>query len=271
MDEQNKNQLNDADINILARQSIGEVLAGRIAAFSTSPKMLEIIDSKIESCVNGIVNDVFSNYSDFSKSTKEAFRAALPGNMENVIDLGRYNDMITQRLRETFASSGVADSMMVKAEKMLKEVMDESLLPPVIKLSEFLEAFIDAYAGQAAEDGWERPDIRLIDSEYSMLSHDYKSLYFDKSPDPESRIYGQRSQYRLDNNISMRDLEGETIDGHQVYEVYSAKIDERHVQHIVSTNLIKSRWKKMVFALYYGQSKICIDCDPDDYYYPCND
>ncbi|HFO2972568.1 TPA: hypothetical protein ACHY19_000840 [Escherichia coli] len=40
MDEQNKNQLNDADINILARQSIGEVLAGRIAAFSTSPKML---------------------------------------------------------------------------------------------------------------------------------------------------------------------------------------------------------------------------------------
>ncbi|EES3796595.1 hypothetical protein FRO67_003690, partial [Escherichia coli] len=118
MDEQNKNQLNDADINILARQSIGEVLAGRIAAFSTSPKMLQIIDSKIESCVNGIVNDVFSNYSDFSKSTKEAFRAALPGNMENVIDLGRYNDMITQRLRETFAGSGVADSMIVKAEKM---------------------------------------------------------------------------------------------------------------------------------------------------------
>ncbi|EFK3241291.1 hypothetical protein AYR14_002912 [Escherichia coli] len=142
MDEQNKNQLNDADINILARQSIGEVLAGRIAAFSTSPKMLQIIDSKIESCVNGIVNDVFSNYSDFSKSTKEAFRAALPGNMENVIDLGRYNDMITQRLRETFAGSGVADSMIVKAEKMLKEVMDESLLPPVIKLSEFLDALL---------------------------------------------------------------------------------------------------------------------------------
>ncbi|EES3797473.1 hypothetical protein FRO67_004616 [Escherichia coli] len=119
--------------------------------------------------------------------------------------------------------------------------MDESLLPPVIKLSEFLDAFIDANVEQAAENGWERPDIRLIDSEYSMLSHDYKSLYFDKSPDPESRIHGLRSQYRLDNNISMRALEGETIDGHQVYEVYSAKIDERHVQHIVSTNLIKSR------------------------------
>jgi hypothetical protein len=60
----------------------------------------------------------------------------------------------------------------------------------------------------------------------------------------------------------MRAIEGEQIDGDQVFEVYSAKIDDQFVQRIVNTTGLRSKWEKMVFALYYGQSKIVIDCDP---------
>ncbi|WP_260523989.1 hypothetical protein [Serratia sp. PL7] len=65
----------------------------------------------------------------------------------------------------------------------------------------------------------------------------------------------------------MRAIDGELLDGDQIYEVYSATIDDTLIQRIVTTNSIRSKWEKMIFALFYGQSRICIDCDPDDYSY----
>ncbi|RUR99411.1 hypothetical protein KHDHEBDM_01692 [Pectobacterium polaris] len=37
---------------------------------------------------------------------------------------------------------------------------------------------------------------------------------------------------------------------------------------ISAPSLSAETGEKMMFALYYGQSKIIIDCDPDDFYYP---
>lgn len=260
------NEINDA-APMLATQTIAEVLAERITQFSTSPKMLEIIDKKIENCLTGVMDEVLGNWSDFSKDAKQAFKASLPGNIDSVIDLGRYNAMIETRLREIFASSGIANDMIAKAEAVLKNAMDEKLLPPVIKLSTLLDAFIEEHAELAREEGWESPDFRLIDSEVCSLSHEYKHFYFDKTQE-NNRYSSSRSKFSLANCLDMRALEDEQIDGDQVFEVYSAKIDDTFVQHFISTDLVNTKWEKMMFALYYGQSKICIDCDPDDYSYP---
>lgn len=266
MNEANKTEV----VADLANKTIAEVMAERITAFSTSPKMLEIIDKKIESCMIGVIDDALGRYSDFSKIAEKAFKAALPGNIDSVIDLGRYNSMVQDRLREAFASSGIANNMVAKAEKVLKDAMQEELLPPVIKLSTLLEAFIDHYAGEASEDRWECPDFRLKESE-SILSTEYQHFYFDKQKEEFSSYSRERSDYQLANRIDMRAIEGEMIDGDQVYQVYSAQIEDKLIQHIVSTDLINTKWEKMIFALYYGQSKIVIDCDPDDYNYPHND
>lgn len=261
------NDNNESASSLLIGKAIHEVLAERITEFSTSPKMLEIIDKKIESCLSGVIDDVFGRWSDFSKGAEAAFKAALPGNIDSVIDLGRYNAMIETRLRETFASSGIANDMIAKAEAALKEAMDETLFPPVIKLSTLLEAFIDDHKEQAREEGWECPDFRLIESE-SVLTAEYRHFYFDKSKESSGRYSSQRSQYSLANCLDMRAIEGEEIDGDQVFEVYSAKIDDEFVQRIVNTTRLRSKWEKMVFALYYGLSKVCVDCDPEDYSYP---
>lgn len=254
-------------VETLASKTIAEVLAERITTFSTSEKMLEIIDKKIESCLTCVIDDALGRYSDFSKSATSAFKQALPGNIDSVIDLGRYNSMVQDRLRAVFASSGIANDMIAKAEKALKDAMQEELLPPVIKMSTLLEAFIECYAEEASEDRWERPDFRLKESD-SYLSSTYQHFYFDKQKEERSSYSRERSDYQLANRIDMRAIDGETIDGDQVYEVYSAQIEDRLIQHIVSTDLINTKWEKMMFALYYGQSKICIDCDPDDYAYP---
>lgn len=257
-------------VETLASKTIAEVLAERITTFSTSEKMLEIIDKKIEACLTGVIDDALGRYSDFSKGATDAFKKALPGNIDSVIDLGRYNSMVQDRLRAVFASSGIANDMVAKAEKALKDAMQEELLPPVIKMSTLLEAFIECHAEEASEDRWERPDFRLKESE-SILSTEYQHFYFDKQKEDRSSYSSysrERSDYQLANRIDMRAIEGEMIDGDQVYEVYSAQIEDKLIQHFVSTDLINTKWEKMMFALYYGQSKICIDCDPDDYTYP---
>lgn len=256
----------------LTKLTIADLLADRIRQASTSTKMLEIIDNRIEKCLKDIIDDTFSGYGDFSKGAKEAFKAALPGNIGNTIDLQRYNAMIEQRLRDVFAGSGLANNIIEKAESALKEAMGEQLMPPVIMLSDLINAFIKANLRNADEERWERPDLRLKESD-AAYSSGYMRFYFDKEQDSSSRYSSERSDYRLANSLSLSPVEGEQIDGQQVYTVYAAQIEGQYVQHIISTRLIRNDWEKMVFALYYGQSKICIDCDPDDgdFYYPGND
>lgn len=264
------NENNDSASTLLIGKAIHEVLAERITEFSTSPKMLEIIDKKIERCMTNIVDDVFGRYSDFSKSAEKAFKAALPGNIDSVVDLGRYNAMVEQRLRNAFANSGIANDMVTKAEAVLKEAMDEKLLPPVIKLSAFINAYIEGNASRASEEGWEKPDLRFHDDDNSYLTRDYKDFYFDENSEDGSRYssYSSRSIHGLANCLRLRSIEDEMFEGEQVYEVWSAKIDDKYIQQIVSISSHLSKWEKMVFALYYGQSKIVIDCDPEDYSYP---
>lgn len=255
-------------VNLLVRLTIAEVLSERMKAMATSETMLAILDKRIEKCLTDIVDDAFSSWGDFSKGAKEAFKAALPGNLDSVIDLGRYNTMIEQRLRDAFADSNISNDMMAKAERALKDAMDDKSLPPVIMLSALIQAFIDDNAEYACEEQQETPDLRL--EEDNRYSNKYAHFYFDKSK-KESRYGSKDSVYNLDNNLAMRAIPGEEINGNQVYEVYSAKIDDQFVQRMVNTNLMNRDWEKMVFALYYGQSKICIDCDPDDFSYPGND
>ena len=253
---------------LLIGKAIHEVLAERITEFSTSQKMLEIIDKKIESCMTNVIDDVFGRWSDFSKGAEAAFKSALPGSIDSVIDLGRYNAMVEARLRSVFENSGIVKDMAAKAEAVLKDALDENLLPPVIKLGDFLEAYIEDNAERAGEEGWSKPDFRLVDDDGSYLTRDYQDFYFDKNSDSGNRFSRSSSVHGLANCLRLRSIEDEMFEGEQVYEVWSAKIDDKYIQQIVSISSHLSKWEKMVFALYYGQSKIVIDCDPDDYSYP---
>lgn len=258
------------DQNQQPELTLSALLMQRCAMFANSEKAVEIIDKGIEKFMGDIVSDAFSTYGEFSKATKEAFKTALPGNIDSVIDLGRYNAMIEQRLRDVFATSGIANDMASKAENVLKEALDETLLPPIIKLSTLIEAFIDYNAEYAAEEQLEAPDLRL--KEEDRYGSHYAGFFFSREKKEESRYSTSTyPEYSLKNHLHMRALDGELLDGDQVYEVYSATIDDALIQRIVITDCIRSKWEKMMFALFYGQSKVCIDCDPDDYSYPYRD
>ncbi|MFJ5346649.1 hypothetical protein [Pectobacterium parvum] len=244
------------DTSPLNTLPLPELLASRITQFAASPAMLEIIDRHVARFVEEVVKDSFCTWDNFGKSVKDAFKNALPGGIERVVDLGRYNAMIEERLRATFASSSIANDMIAKAEAVLNDVMDEKLLLPVIKLSTLMEAFIKDNAERAATEGWDSPSLEIVDGSYPC--DDYRTIYFDKEP----------GTARPNNRLSLAPVDGEVFEGEQVYRIYAAAIDDKLVQDHLSTDLIRRDWEKMMFALYYGQSKIIIDCDPDDFYYP---
>lgn len=257
------------DVLPLNTLSLPELLAQRVTAFSTSPAMLEIIDKHVAKFVEEIVKDSFCTYGDFGKGVKEAFKGALPGSIDTVIDLGRYNAMIEERLRVVFASSNIANDMVAKAEGVLRETLDEELLPPVIKLSAFIEAFISDNADDAAESGWERPTVKIEDGSYPCS--EYRQIYFDKRSEDSQRNRYSTSTFRPENRLAIAPVKGEEFEGEQVYRVYAASLNDKLIQDYLSTDLIRDDWQKMMFALYYGQSKIIIDCDEGDFYYPHSD
>lgn len=77
-EQQNNEQIAEPGaVEMLSRASIADVLAQRITVMSTSPKMLEIIDKRVEKFLVDVIDDSFSSWGDFSKGAKEAFKNAL--------------------------------------------------------------------------------------------------------------------------------------------------------------------------------------------------
>ncbi|MFJ4133867.1 hypothetical protein [Pseudomonas cyclaminis] len=137
---------------------------------------------------------------------------------------------------------------------------------PMISLQALMEAFVEDHKESAAEERWEHPDIRFQPSDYGGLH-----IYFDKKPkDHSASSYSrssERSEYMLDNAIHISfDRNGKDRDekGREVGTVYSAKIDG---EKISQTLRFRSPFEKMVAALYFGSSKIIVDCDEDEFSY----
>jgi len=71
----------------------------------------------------------------------------------------------------------------------------------------------------------------------------------------------------LDNAIHIsfdRHGKDRNENGHEVGSVYAAKIDN---EKISQTLKFRSPFEKMVAALYFGKSKIIVDCDEDEFSY----
>ncbi|MDM2816921.1 hypothetical protein [Citrobacter sp. Cpo102] len=247
--------------------TLSALLTQRCVEFSHSKKAVEIIDNGIEKMFKELVDDAFRSYGDFGKSAREAFKAALPANIDNLIELSRYNEMIANALRTKWTESGIADDMLRKADEALAEVMQDNSVPEYIKLSTIFDGFIEDNREEAFENQWEAPDFRLEEE------RGFIHLYFDKRPDKDfdSLRYSsrtERNKYELEHNLAARIVDCEQVDGHPVYEIYSAKLDDTEIRKITSLGLVRSNWERALVALYYGQSKLVLDCDPDDYAYP---
>lgn len=249
----------------MSEQTLQKLLAERVTAFAGSDQPKEIIDEHVKTMFTKVIDNCFGRYGDMGKQVEEAIKAALPANLATVFELTRYNDMIAKALKEKWETSGVEADMVRRAQEAIDEVLTKDQMPEVVSLQDLLEAFIDEHKESAAEERWEHPDIRFQESEYGGLH-----IYFDKKPKEESS-YSSRSEYSLDNaiHISFDKRCGDRDDkGRQVGTVYAARIDN---EKIGQTLRFRSKFEKLLAALYFGASKILVDCEEDDFSYGIDD
>lgn len=256
---------------LLHEKTLSELLRERVTVFAQSPKATELIDKGIESMFASVVSDCFSSYGDLSKLVKESIKTALPGDISNLFELKRYNALITESMKRQWENAELEADMKKRLGELLDGALKEHDFPPVILLSDFMNAFVETHCEEAFENGWEAPKVIYKESDHVQGFH---SLYFDKNPEESS--YRTRSEYSLQYRIAISTRDGEVFrtTDHRLDEVeiplgqvYSAVLDGKPASKEISPD----KFERMVQALYYGMSKIAIDCDPEDISYPCHD
>lgn len=252
-------------------QTLEQLLAERVREYAASDRPRELIDDGIDKLFKDVVDDAFRSYGDFGKAIKEAVKLALPANVSDMFELTRYNALVAEALRQRWEAAAVSETLMVKATAAIDEVLANDFVSGEVSLSSLIEAFIEDHKEEAAENGWETPEIRFEDG--SIGSGEYLHIYFDKEPESSHRASysrGSRGNYELKHAVHVRIDGARTVgEGHRsrterIGSVYSAKLDEKKVAVEMQ---ICSKWERILVSLYFGNATLVIDCDPDDFSY----
>ncbi|MFJ3121076.1 hypothetical protein ACIPI6_31620 [Pseudomonas protegens] len=260
----------------MTEQTLQALLAERVTVYAASDRPRELIDEGIEKMFKSVVEDAFRSYGDFSGQIKEAVKAALPANVSDMFELQRYNALIANALRQRWEDAAMGSAILEHADKSISEVLSaDGLLSGEVSLKALLDEFVNDHKEQAAEDHWERPEIRFEESS----GHSNEFLYIAFDPEPEDsrdrRIYSSsgRSIHSLKHSLHVH-IKGERETGdhfrkkEQFGEVISAKLDEKKV----AINMrIRTKWERMLASLYFGNATLVVDCDPDDFSYGFDD
>lgn len=258
--------------------TLQQLLADRVSAYAASDRPQELIDAGIDKLFKDVVDDTFRSYGDFGKAIKDAVKEALPANVTDMFELTRYNALIAEALKQRWQSAAVSETLMVKATAAIDEVLRNDFVSGEVSLRKLLETFVEHHKEQAAEDHWERPEIRFEDG--TIGSGNYLHIYFDPEPEDSyrgngysSQRRGERSSYQLKHALSIR-IDSERVVGdsrkrtEQLGQVYSAKLDEKKVAVDMQ---IYTEWERMLASLYFGNATLVIDCEPDDFSYGFDD
>lgn len=254
-------------------QTLQQLLAARVTAYAESDRPRELIDAGIDKMFKDVVDDAFRSYGDFGKAIKEAVSKALPTNVSDMFELTRYNALVAESLRQRWQAAAVSETLMVKASAAIDEALANDFVSGEVSLRQLIGAFVEDNKEVAAEENWERPEIRFEDG--SIGSTPYLHIYFDPEPedshraDNSFRSRSSRNNYELKHALNVR-IEGERETGdtwkrtHQFGTVYSAKLDDKKIAVDMQ---IYSKWERMLASLYFGNATLVIDCDADDFSY----
>lgn len=260
-------------------QTLQQLLAERVTAYAESDRPRELIDAGIDKMFKDVVDDAFRGYGDFSKAIKEAVKQALPANVSDMFELTRYNHLIANALRERWEQAALSSMVVQQANQSIEEILSgDGIVEGEVSLRALLDAFVEANKEEAAEKRWSSPEIRFEQHEGQRSTT--LSVFFD--PQPESAWKDEysfggrdsRNDYALKHRLHMQ-LTGEVRpssdswrDEIQVGEVYHAAIDEKNISQHLN---VRSKWERMLAALYYGKAVVLIDCEADDFDYGVDD
>lgn len=212
----------------------------------------EIIEKKVQETVTktieSSIDEIFRNYSDFSKELKEKMKEMTKINYDN-FDLPSYNMLIEKTIKENLENkiTGKAlEDLRQKINNMITGEVDKEY-----KLSDLIEKFKKDF-----RDDYEYEDVEcigfIIENSNATYTSDYKHIYL--SP---KKLKSYDSKYSYPYQIDI------TPEG----RVYGLKIKERDVIKDFYTGHL-SNWEGLMLRIQANEAKIIVDIEPgqeDDY------
>ncbi|CAG9426731.1 TPA: hypothetical protein ACS73B_002865 [Providencia alcalifaciens] len=248
--------------------TLSELLTQRCIEFAHSEQAVEIVDKGIANLFKNVVDDAFRSYGDFGKAFKNAIEGALPANIEDVVNLKKYNTLVTEKMRNSWENSGIEADLQEKIITLVKDFTSEEECPKYIKTSDLWEAFIEDNNESAMENQWESPQVFINDEHDGFIQvgiHPEErstSRYLSNSVSAYSCDYSFHLSMQRTGGYNSEPL---LQDGNNVYELIAGKVNDK----ILGKKIVKaySRFDKLVLALYYGGSLLVWDESPEDIYY----
>lgn len=253
-------------MSALKKKTLEEVLIDHVRAFSESGRPGEIITASVERLFTDVIKETFNSHSTFGTRVRDEIARALPSNISNVIALPRYNDLIITALQERWQDVGVTGDLLRRAEQAIDEVLRDDAIPEFVSLTQLLDSFIEVHQEKATEKGWHVPHISIVEGggARSRFIH----VFFDPEPElsyRERHSLRERTRSEMDfaNRLSVR-ITGNNDRGHEYGEVQAAMLEGEPIGRKFSMH---SKWQRLVAALYFGASRLIIDCREGDFTY----
>lgn len=256
--------------------ALADNLAEQCKRFEESPEYQEMLKTRVEKLYKDAIDDVF-RWGDFPNRVKEAIKGAMPANINDFVDLAKYNSLVMSTLKSTWESSGIEDSAVQQIQSASLKAIDEMKIPEFVLMSELFAAFIEANAEEAAQENWEKPSILMKESESSYLSEYWQIGFEAHEKESYSHRLSKTHGFEFENCINIcaiyTDYRNKTFKMHgefKCYELYAGQ-----VRGIVLGKKIvdpHTKFEKLMCALFYGNSfLVWDDFDPEDLYYPNQD
>lgn len=257
--------------------SLANAINEHCRQFEASEAFHDMIDQHVRALYENAIKDTF-RWGKFPDAVKKALEEALPANITDIVDLPKYNLLLARTLDEQWKTNAVSDRLVTQMQELVKDFIEQDQTPKYIKASDLWAAYIEEHQEEAAREGWERPQVVIAEPDEDWQQN-YFQIGLDKEPYSNSRWshtkqkthYFQCETYLCFRKLTTSEDRKEVPvlhEGNEVGSLYTGQLDgsdalgKKPVQ-------FRSKFEKMVGALYYGDSLLVLDaCDADEIYYP---
>lgn len=223
--------------------TFSQMIESKVADYMASGKLDKVIEEKIDSCLDSVMNDAFSTYRGYGALVKEAVKEALPGNLEGVMDMAPYTHVVKKTLQ-----SRLKVHFDASAQTLADNLIDELVATPPeeVKLSELMKEFAEYCTIFGNEK--KAPYVKVTHRDSHILEG-----YWDVEFDEEKPAAYSQAEFKLEMDGDNRVIG---------FKMFRSGSDKNH------PGLLGS-FEKRIFQLAALRIPLILDddFDPDGYFY----